>query len=584
MASPEEHVALNITKRCHQRCVFCFEGDRSGWSEPSFDEVVALLERSAERTSKVIFMGGEALIRRDICEVIARGRELGLTVSAVTNGQVLSREGFVEELSEAGLGSMQVSVHFADAETFSQMTQLPPSRFDRLWEGLGRVARFNGEHPGGELPVSPKTVMARFNDGQLEAIAGRLEEVLGASYRDHMLSCISPCETKRPGYLLEPLARRRRELLEFIPRWQDRVELMFSMVPLCLIPGFEHLSFDVQTIRENLRVEANFTRKSELTQMHEYEHLREENPYRWVCSSCTLLPLCPSFRTHWDRPSFVPKREQKPIPSSRDLSQLAHDEVSAITTTHAPKAHGHVEEELIGIIERAFDIDEIYCSDTPVIEFTTLDDPSTRIAVSFPHLAPPPSFPLSYVNFSIAPLTEETSARIRETLATIEPSTLPRAERWRTYNKFDLYWAESQRCIWEGLSNALWPRSRVSDDWETQSFHTTSSGRYHFDIANKEQSSVARFVITPTITNQKKDRPGVAKLFQTENFTVSLDLLHTNKHTTTAAKKTTSALIINIKSLFQAKTALTTTTEYSIIIGKTTTQTHSPKTTRRRRT
>ena len=57
MRPPEQHAALNITKRCNQRCIFCFEGDRSGWDEPTLEEVVSRLELVALKHKSVIFMG-----------------------------------------------------------------------------------------------------------------------------------------------------------------------------------------------------------------------------------------------------------------------------------------------------------------------------------------------------------------------------------------------------------------------------------------------------------------------------------------------------------------------------------------------
>ena len=56
--APHEHVLLNITRRCNQRCVFCFEGDRSGWREFSADEVARVLDEARQVTPAAVLMGG----------------------------------------------------------------------------------------------------------------------------------------------------------------------------------------------------------------------------------------------------------------------------------------------------------------------------------------------------------------------------------------------------------------------------------------------------------------------------------------------------------------------------------------------
>ena len=53
------HVVLNITARCNQRCVFCFEGKREGWQDPSLDEVKKFVDSVAHSHNFVLFMGAK---------------------------------------------------------------------------------------------------------------------------------------------------------------------------------------------------------------------------------------------------------------------------------------------------------------------------------------------------------------------------------------------------------------------------------------------------------------------------------------------------------------------------------------------
>jgi MoaA/NifB/PqqE/SkfB family radical SAM enzyme len=263
-------VALNLTRRCNQRCGFCFEGDRAGWDEPDRAEVERRLAETATRQRAVIFMGAEALLRPDILAVIRYARTLGLTVAAFTNGQVLARPGFVADLVEAGLESRQVSVHYADGDSFAEGTGTPARLFERSWRGLSNVAAFNRAYPERRLRVVPKTVLFRANYLRLARLRQLLEQTLGDSFDSYFIGGMSPTPTRRPGALLEPFAGRRDELGDFLRDWSAERRLAFSMVPLCQIPGHEHRSFDVRTIAFGVAIDSNFEDKSRLARMHDY--------------------------------------------------------------------------------------------------------------------------------------------------------------------------------------------------------------------------------------------------------------------------------------------------------------------------
>lgn len=308
------HTALNITKRCNQRCIFCFEGRRETWTEPPLEEVKRLLSTAARDHRHVVFMGAEALLRPDILEVLRFCRSLGLWTTAFTNGQVLARDGFVERLAEAGLDGLEISFHYTDAESFARGTRTPARFFERLLRGLRNVRDFHRRAGARRLHVKVETQLFRYNYRKLAALRARLDETLGEARGVHRLGSLNPSEGASPEPWLEPLAGRREELVEFCATHAGRGRLVLARLPLCMAPGWEHLSGDVLYKLREIEARSNFADKGRLGALHEYREAYLANPYRWVCARCNLLAICTTQRTWWFSRNMPPRRDQMPQP------------------------------------------------------------------------------------------------------------------------------------------------------------------------------------------------------------------------------------------------------------------------------
>jgi Y-X(10)_GDL-associated radical SAM protein len=110
------HVVWEITLACNLKCAHC--GSRAGKVRPSelttkecFD-VVDQLARLGTREISII--GGEASLRRDWTEIIARITSHGMLASMQTGGRALSEER-VRAAKAAGLGTCGVSVDGLEA-------------------------------------------------------------------------------------------------------------------------------------------------------------------------------------------------------------------------------------------------------------------------------------------------------------------------------------------------------------------------------------------------------------------------------------------------------------------------------------
>jgi hypothetical protein len=403
-----------------------------------------------------------------------------LRVSAFTNGRVLARPGFVEELAEAGLSLLQVSVHYADADSFARGTGTAARHFEELWHGLEAVAKLNRSNPSRHITVAPKTVLSALNLGKLRQIVELLRQSLGDSFRSFMISCVSPCETKRPEYLLEPLDARRSEISELLDGWREPFNPVFCMVPLCLIPGREHLSYDVRIVAGPILVESNFDDKSTLADMHDFVANFRENPYRWQCRDCALLALCSSFRCLWERPSFGPRRDQAFHPVrdttvSDVLRRVAVEDGAADPDASVSAMEGRVRAKL-GVLE-SVDVPEhalaqalrdlcvpdaprveVFCEGLPALSVSLcVDGAPTTLHLRHAHTGDVIEFPVRYFNVVVDASSSASIPGLAPVLRHISALQIPPLEAWRGQHGFDEHWARTLDSAWGVLGEILWP-------------------------------------------------------------------------------------------------------------------------------
>lgn len=122
------YLRLSLTGRCNFRCKYCLpeEGiEKLPRKEIlSFEEIVNLVRAASELgINKVRFTGGEPLTRKDLPSLVEMVDEIeGIDeLSLTTNGSSLS--GVAEDLSQAGLDRVNISVDAVDSEVFAEITR-----------------------------------------------------------------------------------------------------------------------------------------------------------------------------------------------------------------------------------------------------------------------------------------------------------------------------------------------------------------------------------------------------------------------------------------------------------------------------
>ena len=120
---PLTSLRISVTQDCNLDCFYCHkEGCELPEREMTPSEIEKLVEIGKEfGIEKVKITGGEPLVRDDIVEIIKAVSRPGIKdVSLTTNGVLL--DGKVEELEEAGLDRVNISLDTLDHSTYEDIT------------------------------------------------------------------------------------------------------------------------------------------------------------------------------------------------------------------------------------------------------------------------------------------------------------------------------------------------------------------------------------------------------------------------------------------------------------------------------
>ena len=130
---------VSLTDRCSLRCNYCMPADFSDWIADekllTTDELVTVIGMCVDAgITSVRLTGGEPLLRRDIVDVVRRINELPKPprISLTTNALRLAE--VAQDLKNAGLSRVNVSLDTLDPVRFKEMTHR--DRFHDVIEGI----------------------------------------------------------------------------------------------------------------------------------------------------------------------------------------------------------------------------------------------------------------------------------------------------------------------------------------------------------------------------------------------------------------------------------------------------------------
>ncbi len=155
---------VSLTDRCSLRCNYCMPADFADWIPGDHllttDELMLVLDvATGMGIEQVRLTGGEPLLRPDVVEVVRRINALphAPKISLTSNGLRLPQ--LAQQLADAGLERVNVSLDTLDPQRFKQMTHR--DRFHDV------IAGIQASQEAGLLPVKVNAVLMRgFNDDE----------------------------------------------------------------------------------------------------------------------------------------------------------------------------------------------------------------------------------------------------------------------------------------------------------------------------------------------------------------------------------------------------------------------------------
>jgi len=162
------YLRLSVTDRCDMRCMYCMPAEGVAkldhYEVLSYEELLVLARAAvAVGVEKIRVTGGEPLVRKGILGFLRELAEIpGLQqLVLTTNGQMLA--GMADELKQAGVQRLNVSLDSLNSEVFQQITRC--GDLGRVLAGLEAAERAG-------LPIKLNMVVMRgVNDHEIDDFA-----------------------------------------------------------------------------------------------------------------------------------------------------------------------------------------------------------------------------------------------------------------------------------------------------------------------------------------------------------------------------------------------------------------------------
>jgi len=163
-----DYMRISITDRCNLRCVYCMAHDFKPVVSRdilTYEEIIRVVRIAAGLgVRKIRLTGGEPLARKNIQELIRSIREIkGIeSLSLTTNGVLLMK--YAEELKEAGLDRVNVSLDSLSPDRYREITR--GGSLERVFKGIEKAFEI------GLTPVKINVVVIRgLNSDEIEDFA-----------------------------------------------------------------------------------------------------------------------------------------------------------------------------------------------------------------------------------------------------------------------------------------------------------------------------------------------------------------------------------------------------------------------------
>lgn len=117
---------LALTYRCNANCAHCYNARPRNYPELDTQTWLAIIDQLWEiGVPHICFTGGEATLRPDLAELIARAESNGQITGLLSNGRRLADADFLASLREAGLDHVQITLESVDEGIHDHLVRAP---------------------------------------------------------------------------------------------------------------------------------------------------------------------------------------------------------------------------------------------------------------------------------------------------------------------------------------------------------------------------------------------------------------------------------------------------------------------------
>ncbi len=229
-------VELRVNRECNEACVFCNTPEASPTITEDRLHVLRAIDRGREAGYDAITLSGrEATLCPHLVAYVERARERGYgTIGLQTNATAFAAGPLLGRLVEAGLTSVEVSLHTFDPDTFERLVGAAPRLLDATLRGIARIASYP------DVRVTLVHVLTRLNVDTLPALVDRVGREM-PHVKEITVSLMAPVgDGARRVDLVPALARVRAPLAQaFEVATGHGVILQVPSrcgMPLCVMP------------------------------------------------------------------------------------------------------------------------------------------------------------------------------------------------------------------------------------------------------------------------------------------------------------------------------------------------------------
>ncbi|MBU0634699.1 MAG: radical SAM protein [Candidatus Omnitrophica bacterium] len=173
-------IQINVTSRCNLKCRICttYQFPSSAQSELSTGEIRnIILQAKQMRINKIVFSGGEPLLREDIFKLFTFAKNDAQMELILTTNATLIDKAVTRKILDAGVNTVQISLDGADAKTHDHIRG--SGAFAKTQEAINALNTFRSEG----LAIGLSYTVNSYNYHQMHALL-ELGQNLGV---DHVL-------------------------------------------------------------------------------------------------------------------------------------------------------------------------------------------------------------------------------------------------------------------------------------------------------------------------------------------------------------------------------------------------------------